>query len=103
MSKPAVLWGASVGAVLGYAVAVLAPFAPSLYFFPRLGVWGFSNVPSEPVIQWYGWLIYAALGGLVGMAAGRLLKRHPPWAVVWVLSAASLLLLTWHERQWFLK
>lgn len=103
MSRPGAWWGATVGAVLAYTIAVLASFPSALYFFPRLGSWGLLPLPGEPAIRWYGWLIYAALGGLSGIVVGRFFNRRPPWALVWLMATASLLLLAWHERQWFLQ
>jgi hypothetical protein len=101
VKSPAALWGATIGAVLGYASAVLFAFPPPLYFFPRLGTWGFLALPGEPAIRWFGWLLYSAAGGLLGMAAGRLVNRRPPGALVWLLAVAAFLLLAWHERAWF--
>lgn len=103
MRSPGAWWGATVGAVLVYTTAALVPFPPSLYFFPRLGSWGFLALPGEPAIRWYGWMIYAAVGGLSGIVVGRFIHRRPPWALAWLIAAMSLLVLAWHERQWFLK
>ncbi len=103
MRGPGVGWGTTVGAVVTYTSAVLASFPPPLYFFPRLGSWGFVDLPGEPAIRWYGWMIYTVLGGLLGMVLGRSIHRRPPWAFVWWFAIASLILLTWHERHWFLK
>jgi len=103
MKSPGAWWGATVGAVLAYTIAVLVSFPPSLYFFPRLGSWGFLALPGELTIRWYGWLIYAVGGGLLGVAVGRIIHRRPPWALVWRVAATSLLLLSWHERPWFMK
>ena len=87
--------------MIAYTVAVFAYFLPGLYFFPRIGAWKLAPIPGEPAILWYGWLIYAAVGGALGMAAGAALGRRPPGRVVAVASAVSLLLLAWHERGWF--
>jgi hypothetical protein len=97
------MWWATVGAVLGYTCAVLVPFPPPLYFFPRLGTWGVLAITGEPAIRWYGWLIDAAAGGLIGMVVGRLTNRRPPWVLVLLFAAASLAALVWHEREWFLR
>lgn len=103
MRRPAAWWGATVGAVLVYTVAALANFLPTLYFSPRPGSWGFHALPGEPVIRWYGWLVYAAAGALCGSVIGSFIRRRPPWALAWLIAAASLLVLAWHERQWFLR
>lgn len=103
MKNPGAWWGASVVAVLVYTSAVLASFPPPLYFHPRLGTWGFVAVAGEPTIRWFGWLLYAAAGGLLGAAVGRIFHRRPPWALVWLIASVALLLLAWHERGWFLK
>jgi hypothetical protein len=101
VKSPAAWWGATIGALLVYTSAVLVSFPPPLWFLPRLGTWGFLAVPGEPAIRWFGWLLDAAAGGLLGMVAGRLVARRPPGALVWLLATASLLLLAWHERHWF--
>lgn len=103
MSKPGPWWGATVGAVLAYASAVLVHWPPPLYFYPRLGSWDFAVLAGEPAVRWFGWVAYAAVGGLVGMVVGRFIDRRPPWSLVWVLATVVFLLLAWHERQWFLK
>ena len=103
MRNPGAWWGATVGAVLAYTAAVLAPFPSALYYFPRLGSWGFIALPGEPAIRWYGCLIYAAIGGLLGIVVGRFINRRPSWTLAWLLATAALLVLSWHERGWFLK
>lgn len=103
MRKPAAWWGATVGAVIAYTTAVLVPFPPTLYFFPRLGAWGFLTLPGEPAVSWYGWLIYAAVGALFGIAIGSVIDKRPPWTLAWSIATSSMLVLAWHERQWFLK
>ena len=100
MKRPGILWGASAGAVAGYTVAALANL-PGLRFFPRLGVWSFADHAGEPAIRWYGWLLYSVAAALLGIAAGWFLKRRPSWTLIWVMATASLLLLSWHERDWF--
>ena len=102
MTRPEAGWGATVGAVLAYTIVVLAPIPPPLYF-PRLGAWGFLPLAAEPAIRWYGLMIYTAAGGLFGGVIGRFINRRPPWVVVLLIAAMSLLVLAWHERQWFLK
>ena len=102
MRRPAAWWGATVGAMLAYTVAGLLPW-PALYFFPGLDSWGVLAVPGEPAVRWYGWILYAAVGGLFGIAIGRFINRRPPWALCWLIAITSLLALAWHERQWFLK
>ena len=103
MKGPGAWWGGSVGAVLVYTSAVLVQIPPPLYFFPRLGAWAFLALPGEPAIRWYGWLAYAAVGGLCGAMVGGFIHRRPPWAFVWLVATTSLLVLAWHERHWFLK
>jgi hypothetical protein len=96
-------WWASLGAVAGYALAAFSPFLPTLHFFPRLHRWGLAAIPGEPAILWYGLLIYGAVGGLLGMLAGRWARRAPDWRLVWLFATASLLALAWHERGWFMR
>jgi hypothetical protein len=100
---PGVWWGAALGAVILYTTASLTSFPSPLYFFPRIGAWGFSLVPGEPSIRWYGSMLDAAAGGVLGAVAGRYLHRRPPWAIIGWFATASLLALAWHERSWFLK
>lgn len=103
MSRAEGWWGATVGAVLVYASAVLLSLPPPLYFFPRLGIWSVHTLPDEPAISWYGRLIYATAGGLAGMLIGRLVgRRFPPRLVSWS-AIVALLVLAWHERHWFLR
>jgi hypothetical protein len=103
MKSPGAWWGATVGAVLAYTTTVLVSFPPPVYFFPRLGSWGFLALPGEVPIRWYGWLIDSAVGGLFGVVVGRFIRRRPPWALVWPIAVTSLLALAWHERLWFTK
>lgn len=103
MSNPGGWWGATIGAVLVYVSAVLVSVPPPLFFFPRLGTWSFHASPGEPAISWYGRLIYATVGGLLGMLIGRLVKRRLHWGLVWLIATVALLALTWHERHWFLR
>ena len=95
-------WSVTVAGVLVYTTAVLASLPPPLYFYPRLGTWSFHLIQGEAGVRWYGWMIYAAVGGLLGMLIGRFMTRRPPWVLVWLFATASLFLLAWHERQWFL-
>ena len=103
MKRPGVLWGASAGAVVGYTVAALIPHLPVLYYFPRLGEWSFANQAGEPAIRWYGWMLYSVAAALLGIAGGWFLKRRPSWTLICVIATVSLLLLSWHERDWFQK
>ena len=103
MKRPGAWWGATVGAVLVYTAAVLVPFPPPLYFFPRLGSWGFLALPGEPAIRWYGSLIYTAVGGLSGIVVGGFINWRPPWTLVWLVATTSMMVLAWHERHWFLR
>ena len=97
------LHGATLGALLGYAAATLAPFLPTLYFLPRLGLWRFAALAGEPAISWYGVILVAALGGAVGAAACTALRIAPSWR--WLCGLATLLwiALAWHERHWFMR
>ena len=94
-----------MGALIVYALAVLVPALRSLYYFPRLGRWGTHSLLGEPTIRWYGWLGYAILGALLGAAVGSKLlrRRNHSWHIAWLLASTVMLLLTWHERGWFLK
>lgn len=105
MSRSRALLGASVGALALYALAVLVPALPILYYLPTLGRWGVRAVAGEPAIRWYGWLGYAGLGALLGAAiSGKLLRRsNPTWHIAWLVASATMLVLAWHERSWFLK
>ena len=103
MNRAGAWWGASVGAVVAYASAVLASVPPPLFFFPRLWRWGIQPQPDEPAIRWYGWVIYAAMGGLIGLLLGRPMQRRPPWLLLELIAIAALLALGWHERDWFLR
>jgi len=102
MSRPAAWWGASAGAVIVYASAVLFSVPPPLFFFPRLWRWGLHPLPGEPAVRWYGWLVYAAAGALVGLLIGRRTQRRPSWVLLEVITVAALVALVWHERQWFI-
>ena len=97
------LRGASLGAIVAYVAATIVPWVPTLHFFPRAGVWSMGLIAGEPAISWYGMVIDAALGGLIGAALGRLTRRAPSWRWVSGVAAVSLLALVWHERHWFVR
>lgn len=105
MSRSRALLGASVGALVLYALAVLVPALPGWVYLPRLGRWGVRAIAGEPAIRWYGWLGYAGLGALLGAAiGGKLLRRaNPTWHIAWLVAGATMLVLAWHERGWFLE
>ena len=100
-SKDAWLWGATVGSMVGYTAAVLAPFVPDLYYYPRLDAWRLAPLAGEIAVRWYGYVLYLLAGAVIGAAIGRIRGRHLPWR--WILGMATLCLvaLAWHEREWF--
>jgi uncharacterized membrane protein YfcA len=53
-------------------------------------------------VRWYGLLVYAAAGALIGTLIGRLTQRRPPWVLLELIAIAALLALGWNERHWFL-
>ncbi|HTM57145.1 MAG TPA: hypothetical protein VL123_01890 [Candidatus Udaeobacter sp.] len=95
------LRGASLGALLGYAAAMMAPGLPILHFFPRLGIWRFAPMAGQPAISWYGAVLYGALGGVLGAALCGRMGRAPSWKWICVTAALVLVALAWHERHWF--
>jgi hypothetical protein len=95
-------WAASIGAVVGYALATLIPQLPRIYFYPLRGMWALTVIPDEPTIRWYGSILYALAGGLLGMALGRWLpRRSAAWHLVWIVAVVALLVMGWNERHWF--
>jgi len=101
VSANAWLWGATIGAIIGYTAAVLAPFVPALYYYPRLDAWRLEPVAGEIAVRWFGFVLYAIAGAVVGAIAGRVSGRRPPSAVVLGFAVACLLALAWDERRWF--
>jgi hypothetical protein len=95
------MWGATLGAICGYGVSALSRSLPELYFYPRSGIWSLATHPGEPAIQWYGFMIYSALGAILGLGAAALLPKRPPWFAVWGVAVLFFLVLVWHERSWF--
>ena len=100
-AKDAWLWGATIGAVVGYTAAVLAPFVPSLYYYPKLDAWRLAPVADENAVRWYGYMLYALAGGALGAIAGRITGRRAPWRLILGFATLCLLALAWHERRWF--
>jgi len=94
-------WGASVGGIAGYLLGVLTSYPIRLVDTPHSTVWGVVGVPGQPVIRWFGLLLNAGLGALVGVGAMSLTRRAPRWSLVWILAAVALALLIQHERAWF--
>ena len=101
MKTNAGIWGATLGAILAYASAVLFAFPPALYFFPRLNVWTFHPQPGEPAVTWFGKVLFMIGGGVLGTAIGRMIARRPPWWILSLTAFAVLVLLAWHECRWF--
>ena len=101
MSANAGLWGATIGAVTGYTAAVLAPFWPALYYYPALDAWRLAQVDGETPVRWYGFMLYALAGGLIGALLGRWFKRSPSWPLVLGYALVCLFALAWHEKRWF--
>jgi|KBSSwiStaDraftv2_1062776.scaffolds.fasta_scaffold134459_3 hypothetical protein len=101
MTRERLCWGASMGAMLGYVLAVLTSYPIRILYDPHSESWGLIDIPGQPVIAWYGWLINAALGALLGMLIVWPIRRPLPWALVWIVASLALLALGVHERHWF--
>jgi len=95
------VWGASLGAIVGYGLPTLVTKLPVPLVYPRLGILTLTPIHGEPGISWYGYLVWALVGAVIGALAGRAL---PPWKhgwrVVWAAGALLLVVLAWHERGW---
>ena len=102
MTRARLFWGASLGAILGYVVAALTGYPIRLFYYPNSDSWGLIDLPGQPAVRWYGRLVNAALGALLGMALASPWKKRPWWPAVWMSAVAALLLLAVHERHWFL-
>ena len=101
MSRDGAAWGATLGAIAVYVAAVLVPLPP-LQYLPHQGVWRYGvEHPGEIVVRWFGFVAYAALGGIVGAAFGAVLVRRPPWTLVAAAAALAWLALAIHELRWF--
>jgi hypothetical protein len=94
-------WGATIGAIAGYTAAVLLPLTP-LQYAPHLGAWRLgAGPPGEIVVRWFGFVVYAAVGGALGAVLGGLVVRRPPWSLVAPAAALAWLALAAHELRWF--
>ena len=102
MKHPQLYWGASVGALLGYVFAALTGWPIRLFYYSTSDSWGLVDHPGEPVVRWYGRLINAGLGALLGMALALPWKKRPWWPAVWTSAVLALLVLVFHERHWFM-
>lgn len=103
MNRDRLYWGASAGAILGYLIAVLTSRPFPIVLDPVAGTWALGSLPDQLVIRWFGYVINAAFGAIVGMAAVWPIRRNVPWHVVWILATAALAYLVFHERHWFVR
>jgi len=94
-------WGASLGAIAGYVLGVFTSYPIRLVYSPRLDAWSAREMPGVHAIHWYGWVLDAALGAVVGMAVTWPLRRSVRWPVAWLLAFGALAALVYHERGWF--
>ena len=101
MNRERLFFGASLGAIAGYVLGVLAPFPIRLLYSPRLDAWSAHEMPGAHAIRWYGWLLDAAVGAVVGMVVMWPLRRSVRWPVIWLLAFGALAALVYHERGWF--
>jgi hypothetical protein len=99
MKSERLAWGASSGAIIGYALAVLTSLPIRILYYPHSNSWSAIDLPEGPPIRWYGYLINAALGASIGMAVTW--RIRPRWTLVWVLALVVLAYLAFHERHWF--
>lgn len=100
MREKAAGFAATLGAVLGYALASLGVL-PQPYFYPHLGQVSWAAIGNEPAIRWYGSVAYLILGGVLGGVLGSRLPEPALRRLAVVVPAVTLLLLVWMERRWF--
>lgn len=100
MSRPGAAWGATVGALIVYATAV-AGLLPRIIYSPTVNAWTLHEIPGEPGIKWFGWMLWMLAGGVLGALAGAVLRGRPPWWVAWGLGAIALVALAVEQRHWF--
>ena len=101
MKSERIAWGASLGALLGYALAVFTSYPIRVLYDPHSDSWNTFDHPGRVPIRWYGWLINAALGALVGMLAMWPMRVRVSWTPIWILALAMLAVFGFHERQWW--
>jgi hypothetical protein len=101
VNRERLYFGASLGAIAGYVLAVLTSYPIRLFYDPHTASWSAIDVPGQPIIRWYGSVINAALGALIGAAVMWPIRRPVRWPVIWVLALLALALLTARERAWF--
>jgi len=89
---------ATIGMMLGYVLAVVH-ILPGLFFYPRLGAWSMSTFVGEPSISWYGYVLWAVVGGVVGALLGT--RMRPPWRLALALPLLALLGLFISQKKWF--
>ena len=94
-------WGATLGALIAYVLATTSRVLPLFVYLPRTGTWHVGNVPGEPGIRWYAWVLWGLLGGLLGALAGRAVRERAPWWTAWGPAAVALIGLAIAERKWF--
>ena len=101
MSRDGAAWGATLAAIATYVAAVLGALPP-LQYVAHSGVWQFGvDHPGQIVVRWFGFVIYAVSGGVIGAALGGALVRRPPWALVAPAAMLAWLALASHELKWF--
>jgi hypothetical protein len=101
MNRERFAWGASLGAIVGYTLAVLTSYPIRIIYFPHSDSWGLVDVPGQPAIAWYGRLINAGMGAMLGMGILWPIRRPMRWPVIGMAAIVALLVLAFHERHWF--
>lgn len=91
---------ATIGMASAYVLAVLH-MLPHLYFFPRPGIWGFAAIAGEPSINWYGYIAWSLLGGLVLGGLAEVTRARVPWRLGLLVPLLALAGLAWGQRSWF--
>jgi len=101
MSRERIWWGASLGAIVGYTLAVLTSYPIRILYFPHSDSWGLIDVPGQPAIAWFGRLINAGMGAVLGMLVLWPIRLPVRWSVIWMAATVALSILIYHERHWF--
>jgi hypothetical protein len=91
---------ATVGMAIAYVLAMLQVL-PQLFFFPRLGTWGFHAIDGEPSIRWYGCIAWALLGGVVAGGLAEVTRVRVPWRLALLVPLLALIGLAVAQYQWF--
>jgi hypothetical protein len=101
MIRERLCWGASLGGIVGYALAVLTSYPIRILYYPNSASWGLIDVPGEPVIAWFGRLINAAMGAALGVVILWPIRTPVRWSVIWIAAVVAMVVLAAHERHWF--